>query len=120
MVVDTAAGGGGGGSPGVMSSVFTDCDTAAGVTAAAGLKVMASVLSGSKARTVTNAVSPGASATVAFSMAGFSMAGFSIAGFSIAGAAGLCTAKAGAVMLTRMLLCSWTFSSQFGDAAGVV
>ena len=88
--------------------------------AAAGSNVTWSFLSGSTTRTVTKAVSPGARAMVAFSMAGFSMAGFSIAGFSIAGAAGSWAANAGDVMLTTTLLCSWTFSSQLGLAAGVV
>src|SRR5262245_22758795 len=61
--------------PIAASSLLTDCATATGVTAAAGSNVMPSFLSGSKTRNVTLAVSPGARATVAFSIAGFSTAG---------------------------------------------
>src|SRR5258705_4892123 len=57
------------------SSLLTDCDTATGETADTVSNFTASFLFGSNTRNVTLAVSPGASATDAFSMAGFSIAG---------------------------------------------
>ena len=62
--------------PAAASDVLTACATATGVTLSAALKVMASLRSGSKTRSVMRAVSPGASATVRFSRSGFSRSGF--------------------------------------------
>ncbi len=66
--------------PACTSSVLTDSAMTAGETLPAGWNVTSSLTSGSKTRNVICAVSPGASASVAFSMAGFSIAGFSMAG----------------------------------------
>ena len=59
--------------PAAASTVLTACATATGATLSAALKVTASMRSGSSTRSVMRAVSPGASATVTFSMSGFSM-----------------------------------------------
>src|SRR5262245_61415929 len=88
---------GGSTAPVKASSLLTDCDTATGVTADTVSNFTASFLSGSNTRNVTLAVSPGASATEAFSMAGFSIAG------SPADAG---SANCGDVMFARTTLCT--------------
>src|SRR5262245_3221275 len=96
--------------PFAASSELTDCDTAAGVTDETASNFTASFLSGSKTRNVTLAVSPGASATVAFSIAGFSIAG---------SPAELGSANCGDVMFARATLCNCDFNAA-PSAASVV